>query len=292
MVMGQRYAPSYTNIYMSKWEREALAKCSLQSAFYLRFTDDIIGAWAHGEDTFQQFVHILNTHHPSIKLKQEHSDSEINFLDTTVFFEDEKDGKRLHAKVYLKPTDTHALLHKLSYHPPHTFWEILKSQYWDFTKYTVRRWIFTMLLPYCLGVWGRGGTHALFWGRYTGRRSRAFVRLTHGHRVIFGARMIRALRKNQSLGDLLVRAKLEGREKSTTWDTEAVFGTEAHDSLHSLLIDYGEIPSKKKKKKVVYAKQVRDDICGWDWGLFESAFATTPICYPFGGVVYFSSHPL
>lgn len=95
-------------------DRKALAKCSLQPVFYLYFIDDIIGAWGQREDTFQQFVHILNTHHPSIKLKQEHSDSEINFLDTTVFFEDEKDGKRLHAKVYLKPTDTHALLHKLS----------------------------------------------------------------------------------------------------------------------------------------------------------------------------------
>lgn len=61
--MGQRYGPSYANIYMSEWEREALAKCPLHPLFYLRFLDDIIGAWAHGEDAFQQFVHILN--HPS-----------------------------------------------------------------------------------------------------------------------------------------------------------------------------------------------------------------------------------
>lgn len=112
--MGQRYALLRKHIYERLGDREALAKCSLQPVFYLYFIDDIIGAWGHGKDTFQQSVHILKTHHPSIKLKQEHSNSEINFLDTTVFFEDEKDGKRLHAKVYLKPTDTHALLHKLS----------------------------------------------------------------------------------------------------------------------------------------------------------------------------------
>lgn len=41
--MGQRFTPSYANIYMSEWEREALAKCSLQPVFYLRFIDDIIG---------------------------------------------------------------------------------------------------------------------------------------------------------------------------------------------------------------------------------------------------------
>lgn len=96
--------------------------------FYLRFLDDIIGAWTHGEGAFQQFVHILNTHHPSIKLKQEHSDVEISFLDTTAFFEEGMEGKRLHTKVYFKPTDTHALLHKSSYHPPHTFWGLVKSQ--------------------------------------------------------------------------------------------------------------------------------------------------------------------
>lgn len=31
--MGQRYAPPYANIYMSEWEREALAKCPLQPVF-------------------------------------------------------------------------------------------------------------------------------------------------------------------------------------------------------------------------------------------------------------------
>lgn len=28
--MGQRFAPSYANLYMSEWEREVLAKCPLQ----------------------------------------------------------------------------------------------------------------------------------------------------------------------------------------------------------------------------------------------------------------------
>lgn len=63
--MGQRYAPSYATIYMSEWEREALAKCALQPIFYLRFLDDIIGAWAHGEESFKAFVQVLNTHHHS-----------------------------------------------------------------------------------------------------------------------------------------------------------------------------------------------------------------------------------
>lgn len=75
---------------------------------------------------FKQVVD--NTRHQSIKLKQEHGESEINFLDTTVFFENEKDCKRLWTRAHFKPTDTHALLHKLSHHPPHTFQGIVKSQ--------------------------------------------------------------------------------------------------------------------------------------------------------------------
>lgn len=36
--------------------------------------------------------------------------------------------KSLQTKVYFKPTDTYALLHKSSYHPKHTFKGIIKSQ--------------------------------------------------------------------------------------------------------------------------------------------------------------------
>lgn len=63
--MGQRYAPSYATIYMSEWEREALAKCALQPIFYLRVLDDIIGGWAHGDESFKVFVPVLNTRHHS-----------------------------------------------------------------------------------------------------------------------------------------------------------------------------------------------------------------------------------
>lgn len=82
--MGHRYAPAYTNIYMSEWEREALAKCRLQPTFYLHFLDDIIGAWPHGQDTFQEFIDTLN-HHPSIKVKYEISKTHQLFGHNSIF---------------------------------------------------------------------------------------------------------------------------------------------------------------------------------------------------------------
>ena len=127
--MGKKFAPAYANIYMSEWEREALQKCPLQPSMYYRFLDDIIGLWPYTLEQFQAFIDILNTHHPSITVKYEIHSTQVNFLDTTVFFQHiDTTRKKLSTKVYFKDTDTHALLHKQSYHPKHTFPGIIKSQ--------------------------------------------------------------------------------------------------------------------------------------------------------------------
>lgn len=76
--MGHRYAPSYANLYVSEWERGTLEKCPLQPLFYFHFLDDIIGAWGHGEEKFLQFIHILNHHHPTIKVKHNLNSNQID----------------------------------------------------------------------------------------------------------------------------------------------------------------------------------------------------------------------
>lgn len=127
--MGKKFAPNYANIFLALWEVGALAKCPLKPDIFLRFLDDIFIVWSHSEKEFWQFFEILNNHHPTIKLKATIHRQSIDFLDVTVF-----KGTRfsvqgqLDTKVYFKPTDTHELLHKLSYHPKHTFKGILKSQ--------------------------------------------------------------------------------------------------------------------------------------------------------------------
>lgn len=76
----------------------------------------IIGAWTYDVSLFENLIKTLNDH-------------QINFLDTTIFLESINDTqKRILSKVYFKSTDTHALLHKASYHPKHTFTGIIKSQ--------------------------------------------------------------------------------------------------------------------------------------------------------------------
>ena len=131
--MGIKYAPSIADIFMAKWEKEALAKYPLKPLFFGRFLDDIFMLWTHGETKFWELFDILNNHHPSIKLKATISQTEVDFLDTTVF-KYQYDQSILCTKVFFKPTDTHALLHKKSFHPKSTFKSIIKSQILRFSK--------------------------------------------------------------------------------------------------------------------------------------------------------------
>ena len=127
--MGKRFAPAYANIFMAKWEKEAIEKCPIKPTFYFRFQDDILLGFPGDEAKFLEMFNILNNHHPSIKLKYEINTNMFNFLDITGY-KGERWRKEniLDLKVYFKPTDTHALLHSTSFHPKHTFSGVFKSQ--------------------------------------------------------------------------------------------------------------------------------------------------------------------
>ena len=127
--MGKKFAPNYANLFLAKWEQEALEKCPKKPSCYLRFLDDIFIIWPHSKQEFNEFFQILNSHHSSINLKASIESIKINFLDVTIFKGNNfyKNGK-LDTKVYFKPTDSRQLLHKTSYHPKHTFKSIIKSQ--------------------------------------------------------------------------------------------------------------------------------------------------------------------
>ena len=127
--MGKKFAPAYANLYMCMWEETAFQKCPNKPLLYLRYLDDIFGVWGNSREEFEVFLNILNTHHPAISITHNIQEKEIEFLDTTVFFTPQPPGhKTLGTKVYFKETDRHALLHKSSYHPKHTFKGIIKSQ--------------------------------------------------------------------------------------------------------------------------------------------------------------------
>jgi len=127
--MGKKFAPAYANIFMADWESSALQACELKPSHYYRFLDDIWGVWTHSEQSFDTFLNTLNNHRQSITIKSTRSLNSVDFLDTTTFKgQDFHKTHRLDIKVFFKPTDTHALLHRTSFHPQHTFAGLIKSQ--------------------------------------------------------------------------------------------------------------------------------------------------------------------
>ena len=125
--MGTAFAPNYANIYMGYFEQKALSKApnNLQPLIWKRFIDDIFFIWTHGGTALQEFYDYLNTIHPTIKFEISHSNQEINFLDTTIFF---KHDTKLESTLFVKSTDTCSLLHATSFHPDSCKSSVIYSQ--------------------------------------------------------------------------------------------------------------------------------------------------------------------
>ena len=121
--------PVMQNLFMAQWENTALEKYYQKPTMYFRYLDDIWILWDHGETQFQTFFDILNTHSPAIRLSARVEKKSIDFLGVTVFKGPQiSETGILDTKVFFKPTDTHQLLNKSSFHPKHTFAGIIKSQ--------------------------------------------------------------------------------------------------------------------------------------------------------------------
>ena len=121
--MGTKMAPSYGNIFMGKFEQEALASAPQSPLIWWRYIDDIFLLWTHGEDKLNNFITYLNNLYPIIKFTSSFSYNEISFLDVKVILL----NGRLETDLYVKPTDKHQYLLKSSCHPSHAKQSILFS---------------------------------------------------------------------------------------------------------------------------------------------------------------------
>ena len=116
--MGTICAPPYANTFMGEFEHVHIYPLIRNlNDLYLRFIDDIFLIWTGTTTEFEAFITRLNELHPSIKFDYEISRKETNFLDTTVYIDN---NNVLGTKVYNKPTDRKNFLHRKSEHPKHT----------------------------------------------------------------------------------------------------------------------------------------------------------------------------
>ena len=114
--MGTKMAPSYANLFMGKFEKDALAAASHSPLIWWRYIDDTFLLWTHGEEKSNDVITHLNNLHPTIKFTNSFSYNEIPFLDVNVLLI----NGRLETDLYVKPTDKHQYLLKSSCHPSHT----------------------------------------------------------------------------------------------------------------------------------------------------------------------------
>ena len=125
--MGTPMAPIFANIFMSRIETIIIthAPSTLQPLLWKRFIDDIIIIWEHGEKSLIEFINHANAIHDTIKFEYEISSQKINFLDTTIYFNDKH---VLDSTIFIKPTDICTLLQATSFHPSHCKRGITYSQ--------------------------------------------------------------------------------------------------------------------------------------------------------------------
>lgn len=115
---------------MADWEETIFSTCLKLTSLYYRYLGDIWGIWPHSRKDLQDWVVTFNNHDPSLRLKDTVSLQSVDFLDVTIYKgTDLAHIGRLFTKVYFKPTDTHALLHKTSFHPQPTFRGIKSQMY-------------------------------------------------------------------------------------------------------------------------------------------------------------------
>ena len=100
--MGTPMAPNFANIFMSCIEDMIIthAPSTLRPCLWKRFIDDIIIIWEHGEKSLIEFINHANSIHDTIKFEYEISNEKINFLGTTIYFNDKHE---LESTIFIKP---------------------------------------------------------------------------------------------------------------------------------------------------------------------------------------------
>ena len=113
--MGTKMAPAYTNLFMGSLE-PTLTR--LGHPYITMWKWYIFIIWTGSTTQLQTFMSKISTVHRTIKFTHEHSDTELTFLDVTVYKGPEFSSTgTLDVKTHIKPTNKQLYIHRNSYHP-------------------------------------------------------------------------------------------------------------------------------------------------------------------------------
>ena len=121
-----RMAPSYANIFMKYIEIQLIDTSPKKPKMWLRFIDDIIMIWGHGRNELENFIHLANNLHPTIKFLLPSINKKFHFY--TESFRGM--NNYILTKLYHKLTDNKQYLHFNSAHP----WRQKKCTIWTTDK--------------------------------------------------------------------------------------------------------------------------------------------------------------
>ena len=104
--MGTSMAPSYANLFLPKFETDALTRASFQPFIWWRYMDDIFMIWTRSIQDLNTFTSFLNDIHSTMKFTCDYSFTPIPFLDVSVSLHSGK----IVTDLYTKPTHKHQYL--------------------------------------------------------------------------------------------------------------------------------------------------------------------------------------
>ncbi len=103
--MGTKVAQAFANLFMNDFEDKYVYTYHIKPLVWLRFIDDIFSLWVCSRTEIEAFVDHISSKKDTINFTATISDSEVNFLDTTVKID--PTIRKVYTTLYTKPTDTH-----------------------------------------------------------------------------------------------------------------------------------------------------------------------------------------
>ena len=111
-------APAYANLFMGKLETKLMGIGKPYINLWKRYVDDIFIIWTGNTNSLTTYIHKINSIHPTIKFTFEYSNTELTFLDTTLYKGPQFPvNGSLDVKTHIKPTNKQIYIHQTSYHP-------------------------------------------------------------------------------------------------------------------------------------------------------------------------------